>query len=129
MTSYQERMHDEWFTGCRPELSDPTDKYIIMIRGPDDPERSSRKERQKRGERHDWYRSLNKKPVGEWKLLLLANLADGIPKTFNRICVEIMDKTADMVAGYNPEEALWNLCGDGKVEFTGHAPTLFRITC
>lgn len=118
----------EWWTRCRPNYdAHPMAKYTIMIRGPDDPERMPR-EAHPNGRQPDMapHRTIAKMDILRLKRIILNHLSDGEPRTFNRIGVELWDKTADLLGGTKIETALWDLCVEGSVAFTDHAPILFR---
>lgn len=113
----------EWFTKCRPVITE-TNKYTIMHRHPDDPERRPRpKGGQKDKTPHLTFRKMSESQVAK---ALLRHLADGVPRTLNRIGVEIWDKTADILMGTIVEDVLWALCEDGSLAFTMKAPILFK---
>lgn len=63
-----------------------------------------------------------------WRERIQKHLADGEPRTFNRICVELGDVTADVAFEKAPDHALWELVAQGAVEHTMTAPILFRRT-
>jgi hypothetical protein len=115
---------DGWVTGWRPCTSGIA-QYTIMIRSPDDPERSPRP----RGGRTDKapHRALEKTRSDHWKPDLLAALRDHGPVTFNAISVILLDQTADITGGTPLEEALWQLACAKKVAFTLSAPVLFKL--
>jgi PAS domain-containing protein len=100
-------------------------RYVHLIRAPDDPERSPRPV----GGRQDRapHLTLAKASPASCVELLLCLLADGIPRTFNRMAVELFDHTADIVFGSPLDEALWHLVDDERLEHTLTAPVLFRI--
>lgn len=104
-----------------------TARYVIMIRAPGDPERRSREDR--RAELGDAastaWKSLAKVSVEAWAERFMALLADGREATFNALCVELADVTAD-VAPDAAEFAMWRLKAAGKVEHTIDAPVLWR---
>lgn len=56
--------------------------------------------------------------IDETSAEILHLLEDGKVRTFNAICVELFDKTADICSGLAPEWALWALVHAGHVEFT-----------
>ena len=115
----------EWQTGKLVDRSG-TSAYITLIRAPEDPERSPRGERKR--DRVGWQHDLAKTTIKEWKEVILQHLSDGLARTFNRIGVELLDKTADTLLKLNPEEALWSLVAEGKVAHTLSAPIYFRAT-
>jgi hypothetical protein len=97
--------------------------YVVIIRAAGDPERKPR-DGSDRGSA--WRRALVKMPVERLADEIAAHLADGVPRTMNRIGVEMMDKTADCTFGTPFEEALWALVERGTHEHTLDAPILFR---
>jgi hypothetical protein len=113
-----------WATGGtvdRRELAG----YLHLVRAPDDPERV----RPKGG----WddkapHRTLAKLPYAECERRLLAGLADGTPRTFNRLTMEVFNLTADVVFTTQVNDALWRLVGRGEIEHTTEVPILFRTT-
>lgn len=64
--------------------------------------------------------------VPELKKVLYAHLHDGVPRTLNRMGVELWDKTGDIIGGTKVEAALWELCLEGNVAFSLETPILFR---
>jgi len=115
----------EWVTGKLVDRSG-TSNYIVLIRAPGDPDRTPRGARNR--DRVGWQHDLGKTTVKEWKEIILQHLSDGVARTFNRIGVELLDKTADTLLGLNPERALWSLVEDGRVAHTLRAPIYFRST-
>lgn len=116
--------------------SEPVDrsgmaKYIVICRAPGDPERRDRA--LSLGGKTDAFtkiselKALRKASVEEWRERIVAHLQDGTPRTFNRIGVELCDRTADMLLGSNAEKALWSTVEAGLVEHTMESPVLFRI--
>ena len=102
-------------------------QYIVLIRGPGDPERRSREDRRRAdaaGATTSW-RKLVKLSASEWAARIVAHLGDGVPRTFNRIMVELADVTADVVAGKSPEKGLWLAVKDGLIAWTAAAPVYF----
>lgn len=113
----------EWFTKCMPIIKG-ADKYTIVIRHPDDPERAPRP----KGGRKDKapHRSLNKMSEKKIARQVLQLLGDGEPRTLNRIGVELWGKTADVTFGTRVEDVLWQMCKDGYLSFTMRAPIMFK---
>lgn len=111
-----------WHTGAIPDRTGAL-AYVEIIRHPDDPERTPREERSKDATR--WRRELRAHP-SVWGGRLLEHLMDGRPRTLNRIAVELVDFTADVVVGTPLAEALWALVEAGAVEHTPQAPVFFR---
>jgi hypothetical protein len=89
----------------------------------DDPERSPRPV----GGRADRapHLTLAKTRAADWRVAILRHLSDGKARTLNRIGVELLDKTADILFGSPVDEALWSLVADGLVEHTLVAPIRF----
>ena len=114
----------EWQTGKLVDRSG-TFAYIILVRAPEDPSRSPRGTRK---DRVGWQHDLAKTTIKEWEEIILQHLSDGEARTFNRIGVELLDKTADTLLKLNPEEALWSLVAEGRVAHTLRAPIYFRTT-
>jgi hypothetical protein len=99
-------------------------RYLHLIRDPDDPERSPRPI----GGRADRspHRTLAELSAEACGNEILALLADGRPRTFNAIGVELLDHTADTLHGSPYEKALWELAARGALEHTLDVPVLFR---
>lgn len=130
--AHDERMadldaHFDWHTECRPK-TDGAYSYVIMIRGMYDPERTSRSDAQARGDSPLAWKLKISRPVEDWSAAILALAGDGQARTFNALCVEIADTTADVCGGTNAEDAVWSLTMAGLVRFTVESPILFRIT-
>jgi hypothetical protein len=103
-------------------------KYTHIIRAPDDPERSDIRALPEalRDRTARWRRELKSSRVDAWRWAIWQLLSDGQPRTFNRIGVELLDKTADVLLELPPDRALWSLVADKRVEHTTSAPILFR---
>jgi hypothetical protein len=97
--------------------------YLHMVRAPDDPERTPPNGKDRTAL---WRRQLKKASVEVWMERLLMHLAEHGAMTFNRACVELVDKTADVVHGTALDEALWTLVSRGHVEHTTKTPIKFR---
>jgi hypothetical protein len=65
--------------------------------------------------------------VEGWRARLLAHLADRQPRTFNRLGVELLDQTADMLYRSVVDRALWSLVDDQLLEHTLEVPIFFRL--
>lgn len=116
----------EWTSG-------PVDRsgmfvYLHIVRGSDDPAR-----RQRATERADaggdsqvWRKLFRKATTEQWRKAICDHLADGVPRTFNRIMVELADMTADVAFDKAPDRALWELVEAGTLEHTLEAPIYFR---
>ncbi len=110
-----------WFTRTNARA---LHAYTHLIRSPDDPERSSRAAR--KGKETAWKASTASKMEPEWRTRIVALLEDDKPRTFNAICVELGDITADIGYATAPDKALWSLVAAGEVEHTVEAPIFFR---
>lgn len=118
-----------WITEKLPDRSGLA-AFTILIRAKDDPERSDPRALPEalRDRTARWRGRIKSLPIDACKEAIAALLADGTPRTFNRIGVELWDKTADLLLDLPPELALWELVAEGRVEFTTKAPILFRRT-
>lgn len=115
----------DWFTKMRPDYSaHPMAKYIIMIKGPDDPARRPRPV----GGQEDRFphHTLNKMTESQIAKALIDLLSDGVARTLNRMGVELWDKEGSIVGGTKVEEVLWTLVESGTLAFTKKTPILFR---
>lgn len=117
----------EWVTGATVDRSGMA-AYAHLVRAKGDPERGDIRTLPEhlRDRAAAWRRTLAKSTVDEWKDPILAVLADGEPRTFNRIGVEVLDKTADVLFDMPPDHALWALVQERRIEHTLAAPILFR---
>lgn len=97
--------------------------YTHLIRSPRDPERA---EWRNTDNAAAWRRRLNKRSPEELAVEIHRHMADGVPRTFNRIAVEMIDKTADVVFGTSFDDALWQLVDRGDLQLTLLAPIRFR---
>jgi hypothetical protein len=97
-----------------------------LIRGQGDPERSPRPI----GGRLDRapHRTLEEVPVEKCCEDIIGLLADGRPRTFNAIGVELLDHTADTLFRSPYDQALWQLVEREAIEHTLDVPILFRIS-
>lgn len=113
--------------------SEPVDRsgtgaFVHLIRSNNDAERTPRpKGGYKDKAPHLTMRRKGPAAITEWREAICAKLADGKPRTFNSLCVEIGDLTADVAFGEAPDLALWDLVCDGELEHTIEAPILFRL--
>lgn len=121
----QERLglHD-WMTG--PADRSGMAAFTHLVRAKDDPE-----ERKARGQQPGRdvtpHKTLQKTSAAEWRRRLLEHMADGQPRTFNRLCVEMTGHTADVCFQLGPDLALWQLVADGLAEHTIDLPVVFRL--
>lgn len=105
---------------------------IIMTRDAGDPtstaeKKTSAEEKRACGDYTQQHLWVGKKPVEEWRASIVEKLSDGEPRTFNRLMVELIDKTADICSGSTPEWAIWELVRDGVIEHTTSEPIFFKI--
>jgi hypothetical protein len=99
-------------------------RYIHVIRAADDPWRSPRP---KGGRANRFpHRTLAEIPIDRCAEMIVALFADGKPRTFNAISVELLDHTADMTLGSPLDRALWRLVAESRLEHTLTAPIRFR---
>ncbi len=111
----------KWTTG---KVVDRSGRYafVHLLKDEDDPERSVDTRKVK-----FLYRNIAKVTKLEWKRRLLKHLSDREPRTFNRICVELLDKTADIMFTTIVDDALWDLVRLKQIEHTTESPVLFRV--
>lgn len=123
------RRRNVWSTGVPMDRSKAR-AFTDIIRAPEDPERSPRVAAS--DPRSDtmalWRRELKKSSPADWEARILEHLSDGMARTFNRIAVELLDKTADIVMDTPIHVALWNLVEAFEVEHTMHAIYFRRST-
>lgn len=121
---------EQWVTHC---MIDPkTASYAIVVRGPNDPERKPKpKDHALRDKApHLMLRKKMKTPEGAKMLgdAMLALLQDGKERTFNAICVEVLDLESSICFREEPENVIWKLAVDGLIEFTRFGePIRFRL--
>jgi hypothetical protein len=115
----------EWVTGQLPDRSG-VQAYTVLIRAPGDPERTPR-ESGPRDMKADWRRTLMKQPVEEIEAAIIEHSRDGAARTLNRLSVEMIDKTADVIHDTPFEWAVWSLVSKRVLEFTMAAPVHFRM--
>jgi hypothetical protein len=116
----------QWDTGY-PVPSERRKGYVHLMRSKHDPEMKQQRGMEAGYDPVGW-KKLSKVPVTEHEKKILKLLQDGEPRTFNRISVEIYDRTADIVFQKGVDDALWNLVERGQVEHDLTAPILFRAT-
>jgi len=100
-------------------------QYTHLIRASDDPKPRPRAER--KGHQMSWLKDMNPNTLGQWTRAIYGLLADGVPRTFNRIVLELTGNlhTADVAFKKAPDQALWNLVARRKISHTLEAPILF----
>lgn len=103
--------------------------YLHMIRASDDPERSPRAKMGTKGSdpTREYAKRLKKDGPRYWAERIAEHLADGKVRTYNRIAVEMLDKTADVLADTPFDDAIWLLVEEKRVEHTCETPLLFRL--
>ena len=109
-----------------------TMRYVLLIRGPEDPERRARwseRDTETRGERptKDARRRTAEIDRSEVRARFVADLQQTKGSTFNALCVRCLDCTADMAAA-SVHRALWELVEDGTIVHTLVAPIRFILT-
>lgn len=121
-------MTDRFFTRWQLPLEGPQ-KYVIAVRADDDPERETRAQAHARVgvERTTEWKKHAKKPASFWADRICEHLADGVPRTFNRICLELTLKTADVLFCKSPHEGLALAIADGRLACTLHAPVYIKL--
>ena len=97
--------------------------YIDLIRAKDDPKRQLRGKEAGDVAPH---LTLKKTSREDWAGFILEHLSDYVPRTLNRIAIEMVDKEANVVMGTPFHEGLWLLVERGQVEYTQRAPVRFR---
>jgi len=128
-------MHEAptWVTGLVADRSSGFARYAHLARAIGDPERTPRGKRTDgpdpdgRDRRAMWRGVIQKTPVEEHSRRTMALLADGQCRTFNRIGVELYDKTADNLFETRVDVALWALVERGELEHTMELPVFFRL--
>ena len=100
-------------------------RYLHIVRGPGDPERSPRPA----GGLDDRapHLTLATATLQNCRTQILALLADGRGRTFNAIGVELLDHTADTLLDSPYDRALWQLVESDELEHTLDLPILFRL--
>lgn len=98
--------------------------YTHLIKSRTDPERSPRP----KGGRADKqpHLTLRRRAGEDWGGRILELLADNVPRTFNRMGIELLDQEASQLLHGPLDLALWDLVARGKLELTMEAPILFR---
>jgi hypothetical protein len=72
-------------------------------------------------------RLLDSRSVEQWSEIIYDHLLDGLPRTFNRLMVELCDLNSETCYQTNPDAALWSLLERGKLLRTTEAPLYFFI--
>lgn len=111
---------EEWWRAL-PDRSGAYD-YLVLVMGPDDPERSPRA----KGSDKSPHLTVAKTPATTWADRIEQHMSDGERRTFNRITIELIDKSASVVGGTPVESGLWLLVERGALEYTPTIPVYFR---
>ena len=98
--------------------------YPVLIRAEDDPDETI-----KRGGGADSsaWKDVRKVSADEWLTRIAMTLSDGVPRTFNRLAVELTGHTANTFLGEPIEDALWLGVESGVLEYCPVAPIRFRL--
>ena len=121
-----------WLSG--PIEREGMTRFLHLVQGPKDPERSGSTRAEKRGWADDRAHTArvsgraakDKLTVDVAARLILELLADGEHRTFNRICVELFDRPADVMFEGPADQAVWSLAAQGLLEFTNESPIYWR---
>ena len=113
------RFHEE-----EAESHDEMVKNAVLVRSPDDPEKPPRI---KGADPGAWRKKVKSGSPEEWARRILEHLSDGVPRTFNRIMVELAGITADVAFQHPPEQGLWLAVERGYLGWTREAPILFKL--
>jgi len=111
----------EWWRGLPSQ--EGLHQYVVLIRDWRDPQRRLRGSEQGDVAPH---LTLRKTPAATWAEQIAKHMEDGVPRTFNRIAVELLDKTADVVSTTPFLDGLWLLVEKQVLEYTPRAPVYFR---
>lgn len=98
--------------------------HTVLIRAEDDPDETI--ERGAGADSAAW-KDVRKVSADEWLTRIAMTLADGVPRTFNRLAVELTGRTADVFLGEPIEDALWLGVESGVLEYCPVAPIRFRL--
>ena len=71
---------------------------------------------------------LNKTPPEEWSSIIHDHLSDGVPRTFNRIMIELADVSADVAFRESPDQGLWALVEKNLIDHTATTPVYFFVS-
>jgi hypothetical protein len=117
-----EEVHNQVFHGSAPAL-EGMDKYLHLVRAIDDPDRAPRP----KGGYADRspHHTLAKTDLNDWRLLIPELMDDGVPRTFNRMSLELIGLTADITHSSPIETALWELVAEGCLMSSSRVPMYF----
>jgi hypothetical protein len=119
----------EWLTGVVPDRSGLA-AFTVMIRAEEDEAfEPARKDRKLKGmARIKAAKELLAAEPKDWAQRFADLATDGVPRTFNRMMLELTDGliTADNATNTNAEEGLWLAVQEQQLEFRNEAPIMFR---
>jgi hypothetical protein len=102
--------------------------YTHLIRAKDDPTSTPNAQRAERDYLARWQKALKKDDIVPWMRRILDTLRERGPMTFQRLCVELVNRDADGCFETALDRALWKLVEYEEVQHTPGIPVLFRIT-
>jgi hypothetical protein len=95
--------------------------YVHLIRAEDDPDETMARGAGKR--EVGWWKRIGTDE--EWAAKIAAHMEDGVPRTANRIAVELTGTTIDIFFGKAPDAGLWLAVERGELAWTATAPIRF----
>lgn len=108
---------------CLPPDRSNITKYLHLIRDMKDPIESMPRGKGKRDSTH-WRKAWT---TESFRNELLKLMRDGVPRTFNRMCVEITGTTADVWFEKEPDAALWELVEERVLWWTFHEGCVYFV--
>lgn len=97
--------------------------FTALVRRDDDPIVATKRSRK---EGPDWWRRALKEEPRVWADRVVAHLSDGVPRTFHRICVELVGCDGSVCFKENPWKGVWLAVEQGRLEYESKAPARFR---
>lgn len=73
------------------------------------------------------WRRINDASAEQWADAIVTHLADGVPRTFNRIALELTTMTADIAFQSTLDEGLWLAVAEKRLLLTLEAPVYFTL--
>lgn len=126
------RMPGSWMTGFVPDLGQPQAELVHRTPHTGDPRTPPPAEVLRKiwpGQRGQVsWPDLRFATVESWKQKIARLLSDGVPRTFNRISMELAGVSSDEAAFTVADNALWELVERRQVEFSQEVPVQFRLT-
>lgn len=95
------------------------EKYLVLIQAPDDPKLPPP------SSSTAWKKKVKTGTAEEWADKIADHLSDGVPRTFNRIMIELAGVEASTAHEEVPEVGLWLAARRGDLLFTYDEPVLF----